>query len=141
MRRLIVAPIAALVLSLLSVSGCGSDTSIAPTQVSVAGTWNLSTINGLPLPFTIQAANPKIEYLNEQLIVSTSGTFTQTYSARYTTNGVVSTQAFADAGTYVLNGTAATFRFNSDGSSGTGTVSGSTLTVAEGGYSQVYTKQ
>jgi len=101
----------------------------------------LSTINGLPLPFTIQAANPKIEYLNEQLIVSTSGTFTQTYSARYTTNGVVSTQAFADAGTYVLNGTAATFRFNSDGSSGTGTVSGNTLTVAEGGFSQVYTKQ
>lgn len=140
MRRLIVTSIAALVLS-LSISGCSTDTSIAPTQVSVAGTWNLSTINGSPLPFTLQAANPKIEYLNEQLIISASGTFTQTVNARYTNNGVVSTQAFADAGTYVLNGTAATFRFNSDGSSGTGTVNGNTLTVAQGGFSQVYTKQ
>jgi hypothetical protein len=89
----------------------------------------------------LQAASPKIEYLNEQLIVSASGTFTQTGNARYTANGVVSTQALVDAGTYVLNGTAVTFRFNSDGSSGTGTVSGNTLTVAEGGFSEVYTKQ
>jgi heat shock protein HslJ len=138
MRRMHVMTFA---IATLLLAGCGSDSSTAPTQASVAGTWNLSTINGSPLPFTLQAANPKIEYLNEQLIVSASGTFTQTANARFTINGAVTTQAIADAGTYVLNGTAVTFRFNSDGSSGTGTVSGNTLTVAEAGFSEVYTKQ
>ncbi len=118
---------------------CGGD-STSPTQASVAGTWNLKTVNGSGLPFTLQAANPKIEYLNEQLIVSASGTFTQTANYRVTDNGVVSTQPIVDSGSYTLSGTAVTFRFNSDGSTGTGTVSSSNLTVAAGGYSLVYVK-
>jgi hypothetical protein len=138
-RRLF--PYIALIAASVSFAGCGSDSTTAPTPASVAGTWNLTTINGSPLPFLVQASNPKIEYLNEQLIVSATGTFTQTANARFTNNGVVVTQPIADAGTYVLNGTAVSFRFNSDGSTGTGTVNGNTLTVANGGYSQVYVKQ
>jgi hypothetical protein len=101
----------------------------------------LSSINGSPLPYTLQATNPKIEYLNEQIIVSSSGTFTQTANYRVTTSGVVANQPIADAGTYILTGTAVTFRFNSDGSTGTGTVSGNTLVVATGGFSLAYAKQ
>lgn len=138
MRRLVA--VALIAASSVAV-GCGSDSTSAPTQASVAGTWNLTSVNGSPLPYTLQAANPKIEYLNEQLIVSSSGTFTQTANYRVTSNGVVSNQPLVDSGTYTLNGTAATFRFNSDGSTGTGTVNGNALTVATGGYSLVFTKQ
>lgn len=119
------------------VVACGGDSTL-PTQASVAGTWNLSTINGSALPFTVQATNPKIEYLNDQLIVSANGTFTQTANFRVTNNGVVANQPLVDSGSYTLSGTAATFRFNSDGSTGTGTISGNTLTVAQSGYSYVY---
>ena len=139
MRRL--SSFIALIVMSVSFIGCSSDSATAPTQASVAGTWNLTSINGSPLPYVLQAANPKIEYLNEQLIVSANGTFTQTANARFTNSGIVSTQPIADAGTYTLNGTAVSFRFNSDGSTGTGTVTGSSLVVAQAGYSQVYTKQ
>jgi hypothetical protein len=135
--------ICALAASLLV--ACGSDsatTSSTPGPSPAAGTWNLSTVNGSPLPYTVQASNPKIEYLSEQLVVSSTGTFTQSGTARYTNNvGNVGTQPITGTGTYVLNGTAATFRFNIDGSTGVGTLIGSTLTLAVSGFSKVFVKQ
>ncbi|MDQ6689116.1 MAG: hypothetical protein M3Z18_01250 [Gemmatimonadota bacterium] len=62
---------------------------------------------------------------------------TELTTFRETVNGQVSTRTGADAGTYVLNGNAVSFAFNS-GSTGTGTVSGNTITIAEGGVSLFY---
>lgn len=138
MRRLL-----SLTLTLAAVLlvGCGSDGGpTAPTTSSIAGTWNLTTINGSPLPFVMQASNPKVEVLSDQLVVNANGTFTETGQLRLTQGGTVVTQAVVGAGTYTLDGTAASFRW-SDGSTGTATVSGKTATVAEGGYSYVYRQQ
>ena len=137
MRRILVMTFA---FASVLLAGCGSDSSTGPTQASLAGTWNLSTINGSPLPFVIQASSPKIELLSDQIVVSANATFSQSTVARVTDGSTVSTTTIADNGTYTLNGTAAVFTF-SDGSTGTGTVSGNTFTVAEGGYSWVYKKQ
>ena len=137
MRRFLVMTF---VLATTVLAGCGSDGSTAPTQASMAGVWNLSTINGSPLPFVLQASAPKIEILSDQLVVTASGTFTESTVARFTDGGTVSTTTIPDAGTYTINGTAAVFTF-SDGSSGTGTISGNTFTVGSAGFSQVYTKQ
>ena len=136
MRRMlaIVSTAAAVLLA-----GCGSDNSTNPTQAQVAGTWNLTTVNGSPLPFTIQAT-PKIEVVSDQLVVSTNGTFTETTQTRTTNGTTVTNQTVPDGGTYSLNGTAATFIFN-DGSTGAGTVSGTTLIVAFPGVSLDYQKQ
>jgi hypothetical protein len=120
-------------------AGCDSNDTTGPTQNSVAGTWNLTTVNGSPLPFTLQAT-PKIEVLSDQLVVSANGTFTESTQLRFTNGTIVSTQVVTDAGTYSLNGTAATFIYN-DGTTGAGTVSGNTLTVAEPGLSLVYQQQ
>jgi hypothetical protein len=46
-------------------AGCDSDDSTRPTQSSVAGTWNLTTVNGSALPYTLQPT-PKIEILSER---------------------------------------------------------------------------
>jgi hypothetical protein len=124
----------------VALTACGSDGSTAPTPASVAGTWNLTTINGSPLPFVLQALDPKVEILSDQITASSNGTFSDTYQFRFTQGTTVTTQTATDVGTYTLNGTAVSFIF-SDGSSATGTISGNTITVAESGFSSVYKKQ
>ena len=53
----------------------------------------------------------------------------------------MTTDSIPDAGSHALNGTAVTFTFDSDGSTGTGSLSGKTLTVAAVGLALVYKKQ
>jgi len=135
MRRILVSVFTAATVLL---SACGSDSTTAPTPTSIAGTWNLTTVNGAALPFVLQAS-PKIEILSDQIVILANGTFTQSTQARLTNGTTITTQTIPDGGTYSLNGTAATFVF-SDGSSGTATVSGSTLTIADARISLVYLK-
>jgi len=120
-------------------AGCDSNDTTGPSQNPVAGTWNLTTVNGTPLPFTIQAT-PKIEVTSDQLVVLANGTFTESTQTRTTNGTTVTMQTIPDGGTYSLNGTNATFIFN-DGTTGAGTVSGNTLTVAIPGISLLYQKQ
>ncbi len=132
-----------LILAVLpNVVACSGGDSTAPTQTSVAGTWTLRTINGSGLPFTVvQVGADKVEITSDVLTVASGGAFTQLTTVRITEGGRVTTETIPDAGNYGLNGTAVSFTFNSDGSTGTGTLSGSTLTVASSGFSQVYQKQ
>jgi hypothetical protein len=121
---------------------CGGDSPTEPTQASLAGTWSLTTINGSPLPYTIAlVGTDKVEVVSDVLNVSSNGTFTQLTSVRTTSNGQATTDNESDSGTYTISGTAVTFHFQSDGSTGTATWSGNTMTVAESGLSGVYKKQ
>jgi hypothetical protein len=129
------------ILLVLAAMACGGDSTTAPVTANVVGTWNLQTINGLVLPFTTaQSGADKTEITADVLSVSGTGSFTETTTIRTTLNGQVSTQSSADAGQYTINGTAVSFVFNSDGSTGTGTLSGNTLIVADNGVSLVYKK-
>jgi hypothetical protein len=133
MRRLTV------FLALLAIA-CGSDSSTAPGG-TIAGTWSLKTINGTSLPFVLaQTGTNKAEIVGDVYVISGTGSFTQTTTVRTTTNGVATTQSVADAGTYTLNGTAITVRYNSDGSTATGSWSGNTITVTQDGLAAVYTR-
>jgi hypothetical protein len=136
MRRILVSVFTAATVLL---SACGSDSTTAPTPTSIAGTWNLTTVNGAALPFVLQAS-PKIEILSDQIVILANGSFTQSTQARLTNGTTITTQTIPDAGTYTLNGTAATFTFT-DGGSETATVSGNSMTIAETGLSLVYNKQ
>jgi hypothetical protein len=137
MRRLA----AFLTLALVSTSlACGSDKVTGPTVESLVGTWNLSTVNGAPLPFTYRAADPKLELLSDQFVTFADGTFTATQVVRVTDVDGVSTQTFPDFGVWALSGTAILFQF-SDNSVATATAGGDTFTFAGGGVSQVYVKQ
>jgi lipocalin-like protein len=137
MRRLL----ALLLLTAISGTACGGDSGTNPTPASLAGTWNLSTINGAPLPFVLQAVGPKIEVLSDQIVAAAGGTFTETGSGRVTDAGVVTIVPITDSGTWTISGATVTFRFDSDGFIGTATLSGNTFTVAVGAVSQVYVKQ
>lgn len=119
--------------------GCGSDSSTGPSSATIAGTWNLQSINGTTLPFTLaQTGANKIELTSDIIVVSGTGSFTQTSTLRTTDNGQVTTQSVADAGTYTLNGSAVTLRWNSDGSISTGSWVGNTITATGDGLAFVY---
>jgi hypothetical protein len=139
MRRLYALLVPAL---LASAVACGSDSSTGPSAESVSGTYNLSTVNTSPLPFILQASNPKVELLSDQIVVSTAGTFTDNFNFRFTDlAGQVTTEAGADPGTWTLNGSTISFRYTSDGGVSTGTVNGNNITIVGGGFTQVYVKQ
>lgn len=128
-------------LLVLVLTACGGDSGTGPSRATLVGTYNLTSVNGSGLPFTAQASNPKVEILSDQIVADAGGLFTENGSYRVTDAGTVTTTPITDAGTYVITGTAVVFRFNSDGSTGTGTISGNTFTVADNGLSFVYTKQ
>ena len=117
----------------------GSDSTTAP--VTAVGSWNLSTINGSPMPFlVIGSGTNKSEVTGGNLTVSSGGSFTSTIAIRNTINGTVTTQAQADAGTYTTNGTAITFKLNSDGSLNTGSFTSNSLTISASGFSYIFTR-
>jgi len=129
-------------LALVILVACGDDSTTAPTNDSVAGTWSLQSINGTGLPYVVfQIGADKVELVSDVVVAVASGAFTQTTVVRTTTSGQVTTESQADAGTWSLNGTAVTFQFNGDGTTGTGSISGNTMTIAESGFAFVYRKQ
>ena len=141
MRRLLVVAL------LLASASCSKDSSTNPTA-SLEGTWNLSTINGASLPFLLQELDlqattptPRVELLSDQIIATSVGTFTEKATARVTDATGPFTVPFTDTGTWVLSGTTITFHFDSDGSSGTGSLNGNSFSIGESGFASVYVKQ
>lgn len=136
MRRLLSLTLA------LALIACGDDDSTsAPTSASVAGTWNLQTVNGSALPFTLSAASPKIELLSSSVNVTANGTWTSTTQTRTTIGTQATTASSTQSGTYTLSGSAVSIRSTDGTTVQAGTVSGNTLTLAQTGLTFVYQKQ
>lgn len=133
MRRLIIA------LSAVSLLACGD--SSGPAFSSAAGTWNLVTVNGSPLPYTaVNQGLYKLEILSDVLIASADGTFTGTSTFRETDNGVVMTTAQPNSGTWTQTNNSVTIN-SSDGTSSTVTISGDVITLSDIGFVSVYHRQ
>ena len=135
MRRLIA--LALLLFAPIVVEGCGSD-STAPAQ-TLDGAFALSSVDGAALPFTLVDGDPKLELLGDELSFL-GGNFTQHTSFRYTEGGVSSMEDNVELGTYSINGSTLVFRFPSDNSTASATLSGTTITVHVEGHVFVYTK-
>jgi len=57
-------------LLLIAAAACGGDSPTQPTPASVAGVWNLQTVNGSGLPFILaQLENDKVELTDDVLNV------------------------------------------------------------------------
>jgi hypothetical protein len=133
MRRL------AALLVLVTVLGCGGDSSTSPKDTAVTGTYNLKTVNRIPLPFIVlQSDSVKYEILNDAFTLKDDKTWSESGSTRTTYAGEVSTDAIADSGTYVLSGTRITL-ISTNGSVD-GTVGGGTLTLVNDAVAAVYQK-
>jgi hypothetical protein len=129
-------------LAFATLASCGPDAAAPTTPVpqSIAGVWTLQTVNGAPLPFTItQVGANKTEAVSDQLTV-TATRFTEVTQLRTTINGQVTLGSETDTGTYVVSGSNVTFRFDSDGSAGVGTIGIATLTIVQAGITLVYAR-
>jgi hypothetical protein len=98
------AAVAAAAVALLA--ACGGDNSTGPQNANVAGTYNLTTVNGAALPYTVPHTT------GTEIVEEASATLNadSTYSvlATGTVDGSTSTIA-ADAGHYTVSGSQVTF--------------------------------
>ena len=135
MRRLMLA------LGAVTLLACGGD-STGPGGNPV-GSWELTTVNGSGLPFTIiQIASPpyRVEVLSDTYIFSDNGTWTGTTVLRENDNGTITTTSEPSDGTWSQAGATVTINY-SDGSSSSATISGDRITVAESGVTAIYERQ
>jgi hypothetical protein len=139
--RYIALRIAAAALVSLAVVGCG-ETSTGPTNATMAGVWNLETINGSPLPVVVSGAAPtRVEVVSGVLTFTIEGTFTQVTKSRVTVSGVTTDSTDTDSGTYTVSGPTLTVKFAPDNATGTATVYGDAITVYGGGAQSFFRKQ
>jgi hypothetical protein len=134
MRRLVLA------LSAASLLACGD--SSGPGVSSAIGTWNLVSVNGSPLPYTVVLIQPtyRLEVLSDVFVATANGTFTETFTTRETENGTVTTTTETDNGTWSQTGNTVTIVY-SDATTSTATISGNTITLSEQGLVLVYQRQ
>jgi hypothetical protein len=121
---------------------CSSYDLTTPSQESLRGTWNLVSVNDNPLPYGVPSpGSSKVELVEDVVTISPPNKFTEISTFRNTQNGQVTTQNVTDSGTYEFNSYAVTFYFQSDGSIGSGTLTGRTMKIITSGVSFSYRKQ
>jgi hypothetical protein len=126
----------------LAIVGCGGD-STGPSG-SVAGTWNLQTVNGSPLPYTAAfLAGPpvyRLELVGDTFVAAENGTYTEAFTTRETDGTTVNTTTENDTGTWTQNNANLVITA-SDGTASTAAISGNTITVNQNGLVAVYKRQ
>lgn len=115
---------------------CGEPTS----PLDLVGTYTLQSVNGMPLPFTLQDMGAwKVEVLDDVLFLASSSNYSSVGHKRFTANGVVSLAAPVDAGTFSRRGDVIAMQSLLLGR-WEGTIRGRTLTLVQHGFTLAYTR-
>ena len=134
MRRLVLA------LSAVSILACGD--SSGPEFSSAVGTWNLVTVNGSALPFTVDLSqNFRLEILGDVFVASENGTYTESTTLRETESGTATTTTEQSNGTWTQTNNTVTVTESGGTETGTATISGNTITLSQPGFVSVYHRQ
>ncbi len=134
MRRL-----ASVVLTGALLTACGGNP-FSPEGVS--GTYNLETISGSPLPFSVtdDLTGATFTFTAGSISLNANGTFSISTTGTATIEGTTTTNTFGGSGTFELVAPS-TVRFtSSDGETMSGALDGDRLTIIGGGDSFVYRK-
>lgn len=120
-------------------AACGGGDGITE-PASIAGTYNLVTIDGKSPPIVLfDEPGLKVEIMSGNFILAEGRTFTTNVVFRFTEAGQVSTKSESYDGTYTVTGSTVDFAY-SDGDSASGTLNGNTLTFVDGGSTAVFRK-
>ena len=125
------------VLALATLAACGSDSSINPNNDAVEGVYSLRTVNGQPLPYTVQQNGTTIVLTSDVLTVSNDGSWNETIAYRLSQNGQTTNEADADAGSWSRSGDIMTFTSTAVGNF-SGTYSKGTVTFDDPGFVAVF---
>ena len=116
-----------LALLVLGLVACGDDV-IGPEDI--AGTYTLQSVNGQSLPWVLEAG---IEVTAGSVTINENMTCSRSLTATLTDGGTVVTVTNTDEGTYTFVNGAIMFAWDSDGSTDSGSIVGSRLTLSADG--------
>jgi hypothetical protein len=118
-------------------AACGGSGSTNPA--SVAGVYDLQTVNGAPLPYTVpgQSSGNITQVLRDQLTLA-NGAVGEHGTWRAVTSAGTTQLAVSDTGTYSVSGSTVTLHMNS-GVTGRG--SGNRITLTQYGAAYLYVRQ
>jgi len=121
---------------------CGGDKSTNPNSDAVEGTYSLKSVNGSPLPFTIQSGTNSIMLTKDVLTVAGNGSWTESINYTETINGQMNTGTDADGGTWTRAGSSVSlYSTVTNGTAYTGIYNNGTLTMSAGGFTQLFVRQ
>lgn len=138
------APLAALVLGAVCLTGCDDDFDNLVILPSTTGTFTLTSANGAALPATIvDSVTPplRVEVLSGHLILRADGTFEDAVEFRNTIGGVESIDTVVCRGTYFVSSTTITFNEDDVGDCGEsfiGLLNGNTISATLRGVAYVF---
>lgn len=108
---------------------------------TITGDWELRTVNGSSLPFTVSSSGSnKTEILDDVISFYEGFTFSETVHLRVTLNGQQSTVTNTETGAFSVFGTSVTLTGNSGALARRGLIEGNTMTLAENGQISAYKK-
>ena len=134
MRRLVAA------LAIATVAACGSDGPTDPVTDSIEGVYSLRTINGQPLPFTVQGNSTTLVLTSDVLTMAANGSWTEALAFRLTTvSGETTEGTDSDAGTWTRAGGTVTLTSNENGLF-QGSYANGSITFSDPDFVQVFTR-
>ncbi len=128
----------------LSVTACVGSTQpkLTPAPPDIVGAWNLETVNGDSLPYTLGTSGGSTEiWLDEVLTLNADGSMLQQGDLKYVSSSGTTTDNYLGAGSFVVTGSTIAFTFGGGSSTGTGSYSGNTLNMSAQGLALVYLRQ
>ena len=129
-----------LLIGLAVVLSAACDDGVVGTS-HISGNYELKTINGSPLPYTISGSGAnRTEVLDHVITLYNGGTYAETGHKRVTVNGQASTQDITGAGSYDFFGTAITLRSGTQFYERRGLFHEKAITIIEEGLTQVFSK-
>lgn len=120
------------------VTACGSDATTG-VRAATVGTYQLSRVNGQPLPFTEQSSGAVVKVTAGQLDVRTDGSFTESLTRTTTSASGTTTATTTSTGTYTVGDQVIAFAYSGTGLSvlGSRTSAGISIQKDNGTYDYV----
>src|SRR6478735_404275 len=110
MRSIVRVAVSAGALAMLA--SCGGDAGTG-VRASVTGTYQLSTVNGQPLPFTENSTGAVVKVTAGQLVAQSDGAFTETLTKATTPpGGATTTASVVSSGTYTVGNQVIVFTYS-----------------------------
>jgi hypothetical protein len=108
---------------------------------TITGAYTLRTINGAPLPYTIDVnASTRKEIVDDVITLFSGGTYSRTQHANITVSGQTTSQTNTESGPYQPLGTSVTLTPSGGGPTTITTIDGRTMTLVESGITWTFRK-
>jgi hypothetical protein len=126
--------------SLAVLAACGSDAGTG-VRASVTGTYQLSTVNAQPLPFTESSSGALVKITAGQLVAQSDGTFSEAITRSTTPpGGATTTQTTTTTGTYTVGNQVIVFTYGGSAGTALGSLISNGVAIQNGANSFEYKK-